>query len=114
MITLEKLQTFGADTGSGLGRCLGREDFYLRMVGKVLSDTAEPQKLKEALDAGDVKTAFEKAHALKGVYGNLSLTPLFEPVSELTEILRAGTLEGAQEYYDAFYTKYQEFLKLAE
>ena len=29
------------------------------------------------------------AHSLKGVLANLSLTPVFEPVSEITEGLRA-------------------------
>ena len=28
---------------------------------------------------------------LKGVLGNLSITPLYEPVSEITELLRAET-----------------------
>ena len=41
--------------------------------------------------AGDLKTAFESAHALKGVLGNLSLTPLYDKVSEITELLRART-----------------------
>ena len=31
------------------------------------------------------------AHALKGLYANLSLTPLTKPVSELTELLRNRT-----------------------
>ena len=31
------------------------------------------------------------AHALKGVLGNLSLTPLYEKVCEITELLRART-----------------------
>ena len=35
--------------------------------------------------------AFEAAHALKGVLGNLSLTPLYEPVQEITELLRNRT-----------------------
>ena len=31
------------------------------------------------------------SHALKGVLGNLSLTPLYEKVCEITELLRART-----------------------
>ena len=45
-------------------------------------------KLREAMAAGDAKAAFEAAHALKGAIGNLSLTPLYNPISELTERLR--------------------------
>lgn len=114
MITLEKLQEFGADVQSGLTRCMGREDFYLRMVNKALEDTSGTEKLRAAMEAGDIKAGFEAAHALKGVYGNLSLTPVFEPVSELTEILRAGGFEGAPEKYEIYKEKYQELLKLTE
>ena len=47
------------------------------------------QKLYDAIDAGDFATAFDAAHALKGVMGNLALTPIFAPASQLTEVLRA-------------------------
>lgn len=114
MITLEKLQGYGADVQSGLSRCMGREDFYLRLINKSLEDTSVTEKLRAAMEAGDIKAGFEAAHALKGVYGNLSLTPVFEPVSELTEILRAGSFEGAPEKYALFLEKYQELLKLAD
>ena len=114
MITIEKLQEFGADVKSGLTRCMGREDFYLRMVGMALADTSGPEKLRFAMETKDIKAGFEAAHSLKGVYGNLSLTPVLTPVSELTEILRAGSLDGAEEKYEAFSEKYQELLKLAE
>ncbi|MCR4856513.1 MAG: Hpt domain-containing protein [Erysipelotrichaceae bacterium] len=47
--------------------------------------------LSRALEADDLDGAFKAAHALKGVSGNLSLTPLYEKVSEITELLRAKT-----------------------
>ena len=37
----------------------------------------------------DLDAAFDAAHALKGVLGNLSLTPLYEKASKITELLRA-------------------------
>ena len=43
------------------------------------------------MEAKDLDKAFEVAHALKGIYGNLSLTPLTKPVSEITELLRSRT-----------------------
>jgi len=36
--------------------------------------------------------------ALKGVLGNLALTPMNAPSSELTERLRAGTAENYEPY----------------
>ena len=89
MLTIDALRQFGANTGEGLGRCLNNEAFYLRLVNMGLDD-AGFGKLSDALAAGDTKAAFEAAHALKGVLGNLGLTPLYEPDSELTELLRSG------------------------
>ena len=47
--------------------------------------------LEKALSAGDIKAAFEAAHALKGAVGNLSLTPLYDPINEITELLRSAS-----------------------
>ena len=89
MLTLEKLKQFGADTGDGLARCMNNEEFYLKMVNMGLADERF-EALGSVLEAGDKAAAFEMAHALKGVLGNLALTPLYEPFSEMTELLRAG------------------------
>ena len=35
-----------------------------------------------------VVAAFEAAHGLKGSIGNLALTPIFNPVCEIVELLR--------------------------
>lgn len=90
MLTIDTLRDLGADVESGLGRCLNNEAFYLRLVKMALED-ASFDKLAAAVDGGDAKGAFEAAHSLKGVLGNLSLTPLYKPASEITELLRGGT-----------------------
>jgi hypothetical protein len=90
MITIDKLQQFGADTREGLGRCMNNEAFYLRLVNMGLTDK-NFAGLEEAVRQGDRKAAFEAAHALKGVLGNVSLTNVLEPILEITEDLRART-----------------------
>ena len=90
MITIEKLQTFGADTEDGLARCMKNEALYLRLVGTVPGEQ-NFEKLKLAVEEGDLDKAFDAAHALKGVLGNLSLTPLYDKIVEITELLRART-----------------------
>lgn len=87
MITIEKLNAFGADTTEGLGRCFGNEVFYLKLVATIPSES-NFDKLKNALEAGNLEDAFLAAHALKGVLGNLSLTPLYTKIVEITELLR--------------------------
>lgn len=90
MLTIEKLREYGADVEEGLARCMNMQDFYIMLVGKVLEDNRLPL-LEEQIGAGDLTAAFETAHALKGMYANLSLTPLTKPVSEITELLRSKT-----------------------
>lgn len=87
MITIEELKKNGADLETGLSRCLGKEDLYLKLVKMGLGD-AKFEELGDALSANDLQKAFELCHALKGVIGNLALTPLFEALSSLTEKLR--------------------------
>ncbi len=87
MITIDTLTAFGADVKTGLGRCMNNEAFYLRLVGMVLGD-ANFEKLENACQSGDVRAAFEAAHALKGATGNLSLNPIYEPICAVTELTR--------------------------
>ena len=47
--------------------------------------------------AKDVASAFCAAHTLKGICLNLGFDNLYKPSSELTELLRAGTLDGSEE-----------------
>ena len=89
-MTVNDLKTYGADTEEGLRRCMNNESFYLRLVNMALDD-AGFGKLSDAVGNDDRKAAFEAAHALKGSAGNLSLTPIFAPISEITELLRART-----------------------
>ena len=88
MLTIDNLKSLGANTDEGLARCLGKEDFYLRMVSMALADNGF-EKLREAVTGGDLNEGFERAHALKGVLSNVALTTLADPIAEITEELRA-------------------------
>ena len=87
MLTIDKLNAYGANTKEGLARCMGNEALYLRLTASV-TNQPEFDRLGERIENRDLKGAFEAAHALKGVLGNLSLTPLYEKVCEITELLR--------------------------
>ena len=89
-MTLDDLRAYGANVDEGLGRCMGNEEFYLRLVGMVKED-AGFAALEQAIATNDLKAGFEAAHALKGVLANLAITPILEPVMEITELLRAET-----------------------
>lgn len=90
MITIEKLNSFGVDTAEGLARCYGNEALYLKLIHMVPAE-GNFEKLSAAIKLNDLDGAFEAAHALKGVLGNLSMNPMYEKCSEITELLRART-----------------------
>jgi len=111
MLSVEALNNFGAKTQEGLARCLGQEEFYLRLVKSAL-DSVDFDKLSAALAEDDLDTAFEKAHALKGVLGNLALTPMFEVAQEMTELLRTRTKTDYTEYNEKLNAMRQELRSL--
>ncbi len=90
-MTLDALRAYGANTGEGLSRCMNNEPFYLRMVAMALADK-NFDALTAAINAGNATAAFEAAHALKGSIGNVSLTPIYKPLCELTEQLRGKSM----------------------
>ena len=87
MLTIDALRQCGVNPDEGLARCMQNETFYLTLVGKALNDDSM-ERLQAAVEKGDLDAAFEIAHALKGVFGNLSLTPLYDGIVEITELLR--------------------------
>jgi hypothetical protein len=84
------LKALGADVESGLARCMNNEAIYFRLIGMCAAD-GNYDVLAESIAAGELRKAFEAAHALKGVTGNLSLDQLYKPISEITELLRNET-----------------------
>ncbi len=90
MLTVDALKEFGANVDEGLARCMNNEALYLRLAGTVV-DEKNFDRLKDALSANNLDEAFEAAHALKGALGNLAITPVYDKVVEITELLRART-----------------------
>ncbi|MBR1863802.1 MAG: Hpt domain-containing protein [Ruminococcus sp.] len=113
MLTIDALRAYGADVEDGLKRCLDNEAFYLRLVNTVIPDT-KVGELSAAIAAGDLDKAFELAHALKGMYGNLSLTPLSGPVSEITELLRSRTVTDYGPLMETILSRKAELEELAK
>ena len=107
MINIDALKNYGANVEEGLGRCMGNETLFLRLVSIIPSEK-NFVLLKENIEANDLVSAFEAAHALKGITGNLALTPLYEPIVEITELLRARTETDYSPLLSVILTKRKE------
>ena len=104
-MTIEQAyEAMGADIQKVLTR-LPNEALIARLAGKFLDDPTY-QSLADALAAGDVETAFRAAHTLKGVCQNLGFENMYQPVFDITEILRAGSLEGTDALMEQITAQY--------
>ena len=111
MLTIDALKQFGCNTDDGLARCMGNEAFYFKLIGKVIDDK-NFQALEDAVAAKDLDAAFDAAHSLKGVLGNLAITPIYEPVFEITELLRERKDIDYSEYLKTISEKRKELIAL--
>lgn len=82
-----QLEESGADVEATLKRFMGNDAIYQKFLGKFPADP-NYANLGVHLEAGAFEEAYKCAHALKGVVGNLGLTPIFNHVSALVEELR--------------------------
>ena len=110
-MTIDDLAAFGANVEEGLGRCMGMEAFYLQLAETIKTEQGFG-KLKDSIAAGDYDTAFEAAHALKGVLANLAITPIQKPVEEITELLRARTEMDYTPLVDTIMGEWERFCAL--
>ena len=111
MLTIEALKEFGADTETGLARCLNKEELYLKLVKK-LAESDDLTKLEGAIAENNLEAAFNAAHTLKGVTANLSLDPILVPTSEMTEHLRRGDDVDYNSYLKEIRAQWEKFRAL--
>ena len=90
----ELLETAGVNVDEVLGRFLNNEALAMKFLCRLPEDE-NFTKLRQAMDRQDAESAFEAAHTLKGVCGNLSIQALFRQMGALVEDLRAGDLAAA-------------------
>jgi len=95
----EIFEVYGADYNSTMARFMGNEAMYLKFLDMLFKDD-NLEKLGTALEQQDYEAAFAAAHTLKGVVGNMGLTPLFNAVCAIVEPLRK---REAPEDYNGLY-----------
>lgn len=92
---------------------LNNEALISKIVKKFNEDPSFSQ-LEEALNSGNVDLAFRAAHTLKGISLNLGFDKLSKDAIEITEVLRAGELDGTKELFDSLKKTYEETVSKLE
>jgi type II secretory pathway predicted ATPase ExeA len=95
MSFVNELNDLGVDTDGALKRFMNNVGLYERMLKKFVV-TAPGLEVLSYIEAGDIDKSIENSHTLKGITGNLSLTPLYEAYTDIVALLRSGDVEKAK------------------
>lgn len=93
---MERLFIWGCDTDEALSRLGDDEEMYLSFIDKYCKDE-DIDKLESYVKERDIDSAHSQAHTLKGVYGNLAITPIYDILSDIVTTLRKGVVDGVSD-----------------
>lgn len=112
MKTLEEMQRDGIDINSAMERFLNNEEMYRSFLRR-LPDENTYDNMLEAVRKKEVSYAFDEAHKLKGILGNLALTEAYNKLFDIVECLRRGELPEDSELsgFISVYEKWITYIK---
>lgn len=97
----ETLKNIGCDVEGALGRFMNDDELFIECLQLFMNDN-NFEKLEQAIARKNYTEAFEAAHSIKGVSGNLGLLKLFNATSSLVECFRKEVFKNTDEYYSEF------------
>ncbi|MEG0391553.1 MAG: Hpt domain-containing protein [Anaerovoracaceae bacterium] len=95
---LQELSAWGVPMEETLERFVDDDELYVDCLFKFIEDDNFPL-LEEAIKTENYDQAFNAAHTLKGVSGNLGLTSLSAVIINMVEAFRKGEYGGKEEQY---------------
>ena len=95
MSMLEELKDLGVNIEDALQRFMNNSSLYEKMLSKLVNNVKDINVLP-SIEAGDYTAACDAAHTLKGVMGNLSITPLYKSYTQIVNLLREDNPEEAK------------------
>ena len=114
-MNLELLEQSGIDVADGMRRFMNNEKMFEKYLKKFLDNTQYDQLVAEISKSDiDVNEAFEKAHAMKGVCANLSMTAVLQALDPIVETLRGGSAEGVADRMPALEEQYKKTMAAIE
>lgn len=109
----KELVEAGVNVDAALDRFMGNEKLLTRFLLKFSQDK-NYDRLVSAMEKEDYNDAFEAAHALKGLSGNLSMDDLYEASGRATECLRHEKYEEAKECMPKLKEEYERVSKVVD
>lgn len=109
----DALMAYGMDVDATLLRYGGNEALLLRHLLRFPQEQSFAA-LQKAMDEGAQEAVQAACHSLKGVSGNLGLTPLYAAASRMMACLRATDAAGAGLAWRDVETAYRSAVALLE
>lgn len=99
MSFFEELKELGVNVEEGLERVMDDEPLYETMLGMYIDKVNSNPIAVEDFEADDLDDLIGRVHILKGLTGNLAMTPLFAGYLQMLDLLRnACPQEAVKEY----------------
>lgn len=105
---LEDLKNIDVDVANTMKRFLDNEALFKKFLLKFPADN-NIDILKDQISQGQYDVAASTAHTLKGVTGNLGLTPMYEKFTEMVENLRNNEYGNLETLYTEIVEYYEKF-----
>ncbi|MEG0127473.1 MAG: Hpt domain-containing protein [Clostridia bacterium] len=109
--TREMLEQYGVNVDRTLARFVRDEEMMLRFMRSLPQDDSFDQMV-QAKQQGNQEAFQFATHSLKGLSGNLGLTPLFDKCSELMVAIRAGDEEAVDRLYGEVCAEYAHTVEM--
>lgn len=107
----EKLTAWGVNLREVRLRFLDDDELYVDCLYAFVQDPSF-SALESAMREKNYSAAFEHAHTLKGVAGNLGLSPLYGSLSTLVEFLRSKNYEALDVPYQHVLAEKNNFVQV--
>ncbi len=113
MSLTDEITELGVDKEDALKRFLNNQQLFEKMLKK-LPKQIKTLPILEYIESGDYDQATKNAHTLKGVTGNLSVTPLYKGYTEVVALLRENEPEKAAERFKEMLPDIDNIIKCIE
>lgn len=91
---MKKIEEYGADISGISDRFMGNYELYASCLLEFINEPSI-DSLRKSIASHKYDESFSSSHALKGLSGNLGLTPLYDAVCVLVESLREKKYDDA-------------------
>ena len=118
MITIEirsELSAVGLDSVLMIEKFMDSEEMFLKYFKKFFSSSdSVVAELKTAVEAENYDEIISKAHALKGMAGNIGLNGVFVPAKDIVDDLRMEIYISYKQDFEELYAAYNKAKLIAE